>query len=221
MKGMSDTSVSGLPQPPYTRLAGGFLSLLLSPWVWFIQGRSSRAGASVWWWLFLSLEKRKETTIGVFTWCEVLTCPRPQCFWEVSSGHRLPQAPQQLRTVPQRMQADLGQLSCQDLGIFSHPLGCLPKMLHCCSGTTEGWDFQKRWLCFENQDLLQMSAAQDVAVSASCLLVIDRAVVAEAAQPVSGCERRDPRLILLNLADELSRSSWRETCLICQTSSNT
>lgn len=52
-----------------------------------------------------------------------------------------------------------------------------------------------------------MSAAQDVAVSASCLLVIDRAVVAEAAQPVSGCERRDPRLILLNLADELSRSS--------------
>lgn len=66
-----------------------------------------------------------------------------------------------------------------------------------------------------------MSAAQDVAVSASCLLFIDRAVVAEAAQPVSGCERRDPRLILLNLADELSRSSWREMCLICQTSSNT
>lgn len=86
-------SVPGLSQLPYTRLAGWFLSLLLSAWVWFIVGRSSRAWASVWWWLFLSLEKRKETTIGVFTWCEVLARPRPQCFWEVSSGHWLLQAP--------------------------------------------------------------------------------------------------------------------------------
>lgn len=207
---------SGLSQP-YSRLPGAFLSFLLSPWVWFMQGRSRRAWASVWWWLFLSLEKRKETMIGVFAWCEVLTRPRPQSFWEVFSGQRLPQ---QLRAVPQRIQADLGQLSCQDMGVSLRSLGCLPKTLHCCSGTTKGWDFQNRWLCFEKQCPLQVSAAQDGAVSASCLLATVRAVVAKAAQPVSGRKGRDPRLILLNLADELSRSSWRETCLICETSCN-
>lgn len=43
-----------------------------------------------------------------------------------------------------------------------HPLGCLPKRLCCCSGTTEKRDFRKSKLCFENQDLLQMPTALEV-----------------------------------------------------------
>lgn len=34
-------------------------------------------------------------------------------------------------------------------------------------------------------------------------LATGRAAVAEGAQPAPGCEGRDPRLILLNLVDEL------------------
>lgn len=104
---------------------------------WFIEGGAARhglCGAVV-----VSVSGKEE---GNDNWCLHLVwgahSPRLQCFWEVFSGHWLPLAPQQLWTVPQRTQAELGQLSCQDLGVSLHSLGCLPKMLHCCSVTTEG-----------------------------------------------------------------------------------
>lgn len=211
---MSDRSASGLSQPPYTKLAGALQSLLLSAPVWFIEGGAAGHGPLCGGGGCFCLWKRgrKRRLVSSFGVRRSLARVR-----SVSEKSPVAPAPTGTPAAPDCASEDAswsGTLSCL------HSLGCLPKMLHCCSATTEGWDFQKRWLCFEKQEPLQMSAAQDVAVSASCLLATVRAAVAEAPQPVSGYKGRDPRLVLLDLADELSRSSWRETCLICQTSSN-
>lgn len=168
-------------------------------------------------WLFLSLEKRKETTIGVFTRCEALTCRicsvsekspvGTDSHWHPSSsglclrGHKLSWDNSHAKTW---------------VSPFT-PLAVFPKCSIAVQLPQKGKTFKRDGFALKSK----IPAAQDVAVSASCLLATVRAVVAKAAQPLSGCKGRDPRLILLSLADELSRSSWRERCLICQTSSNT
>lgn len=101
-----------------------------------MAGWSRRAQACVCQWLFLSLEKRKETTTDASAQCEVLACPHRQHFQEASTRPLLKGCPGPAPS-PQSRTAAPGHEA------VPRGRGCLPTKPHRRSCAKKGEVFER------------------------------------------------------------------------------
>lgn len=198
---------------------GAFLSPLPSPWVWFMQGRGRRAQGCVWWWLFLSLEKRKETATDASARREVLAHPRLQRFQEASVGRRLPRVPQQL-PLPWAPQ----QLLTVPRGTWTNPICCDKTQM---SPSTPRAAFPKGSVAVQvlQKGEILKRAGFALKIKASCPgcgwvcpLATGRATVAKGGWPAPVCEERDSRPQFGRWISYIEATGRRLMCLTCHIS---